>query len=153
MRRGSNNSSLGAPATMYMAKPRLFDFEGAVAAAEAASDTPGPTRSPAKQEVDTKPKADAGETADDTDYGAADEPLSALERRQQHMATESIWRKRAREQMHHILRQPLTFRRRSSATQCPKDRPPVQPGDSGNASKARAVCVVPHRFITLQRLS
>lgn len=111
VRRGSNSSSLGAPATMYMAKARPFDFDGAVAAAEAANDATGSSRTFVKQaEAETGTITDTAETADDGDSVSPEDTLGPLGRRQQHMATESVWRKHARERMHDILKQPLTFR-------------------------------------------
>ncbi|XP_026191570.1 uncharacterized protein LOC34621126 [Cyclospora cayetanensis] len=111
LRRGTNSSSsssLGTPATLYMPKPRSFDFEGAVAAAEAATDASEHPR------MTEKPREDEGEGRGEmTEAGkraSSEESLTPVERRQQQMATEGLWRKRAREQMHDILKQPLTFR-------------------------------------------
>ncbi|KAL8433480.1 hypothetical protein Efla_001077 [Eimeria flavescens] len=105
LRRGSNSSSLGAPATMYVAKPRPFDFEGAVAAAEAASGQPAGSKPVVAAAGEDEGDAEAGESMAGGETG-----LSALDKRLQHMNAESIWRKRAREQMQDILRRPLTFR-------------------------------------------
>lgn len=117
VRRGSNSSSLGAPATMYMPKARPFDFEAAVAAAEAASDAAGSSKSFVKQtEAETGTIADAVDTAEDADSASSEETVGPLDRRHQHMAVESQWRKHARDRMHDILRQPLTFRRRATDT-------------------------------------
>ncbi|OEH78298.1 hypothetical protein cyc_04619 [Cyclospora cayetanensis] len=79
-----------------------------IAAAEAATDASEHPR------MTEKPREDEGEGRGEmTEAGkraSSEESLTPVERRQQQMATEGLWRKRAREQMHDILKQPLTFR-------------------------------------------
>ncbi|KAL8435051.1 hypothetical protein ACSSS7_002721 [Eimeria intestinalis] len=109
LRRGgsSSSSSLGAPATLYMAKPRTFDFEAAAAAAEAALQGPG------QDEGADRMASEGGDQEKGNkryDPGPEDIPLSAVEKRLHLLNVESIWRKRARERMQVFLKQPLTFR-------------------------------------------
>ncbi|KAL8445239.1 hypothetical protein Emed_005797 [Eimeria media] len=107
LRRGSNSSSLGAPATLYMVKPRTFDFEAAVAAAETAME------GPQEHEAAARMGAEGGDQEKGNERNATnpeDVPLSAIDKRLQLLNTESLWRKRAREQMQVLLKQPLTFR-------------------------------------------
>ncbi|KAL8447156.1 hypothetical protein Emag_004422 [Eimeria magna] len=107
LRRGSNSSSLGAPATLYMVKPRSFDFEAAVAAAETAIEGPH------QDEAAARMGAEGGDQEKGNQRNATsseDAPLNAVDKRLQLLNTESLWRKRARDQMQVLLKQPLTFR-------------------------------------------